>query len=503
MKTASSAACVVLTLVLGICGCSVRGLPDGGAAARGDGIVGIGARGLPSMDALLDCPELEGASVAVRVERPDGELLYDRNGAMRVLPASNIKIVVSACALDLLGEAAVFTTTVATAARIVDGVVEGDLCLVGGGDPSLRVEHLAELAEELKNQGVVRVAGDLVGDDTVFDGDRYGVNWSTGYLERWYAAPVGGLSLNRNIVRFRFLPGAPGAPAVFTTDPEGPYLEIENLSVTTEDAPDEPSLYLDRELWSPRVTLTGRIRPDAEEYRDSVTVSDPADYALTYFTRALREAGIETTGGVRSGVAPEDAAALAEHVSAPLGDLVRRLNKYSDNHYAELIFRTLGARLRGEGSRSASESVVEDWLEGRVGTVSGDVAMADGSGLSRYDLVTVRVIAAILRFMEREHPGSAFRASLPIAGEDGTLSRRMRDTPAAGRVLAKTGYIGRVRALSGYVMTKEGEVGLVFSMIMNNYRVSTSEINGLQDRVCNALVTWLDRGLDGAAPVPR
>jgi D-alanyl-D-alanine carboxypeptidase/D-alanyl-D-alanine-endopeptidase (penicillin-binding protein 4) len=500
-----------------MCGCSGTRLPGWTGVAPVDGAVGaeraaetpershsvVAPPRLPSLDRLLDGPELEGSTVALVVERPNGHRLHDRNGAIRLMPASNMKIVVSGCALDLLGEEAVFTTTVATAAQVVDGVVEGDLYLVGGGDPSLRVDDLAELAADLRSQGIVRVAGDLAADQSVFDDDHYGVNWSTGYLERWYAAPISGLSLNRNIVRFRFHPGAPGEPAEFTTDPEGPYLEIDNRSETTEEARDEPTLYLDRELWSPRVTLTGRIRPGAEEHRDSVTVIDPADFAITYFERALRAAGIEVAGGVRKATAPDQAVVLAENLSAPLRDLVRRLNKYSDNHYAEQIFRTLGTRLGEGGSRRASESVVDAWLEDRVGVPSGDVAMADGSGLSRYDLVTARTIAAILRTMEREHPGGAFRVSLPIAAKDGTLTRRMRSTPAAERVLAKTGYIGRVRALSGYVMTEEGEVGLVFSMIMNNYRMSTSRINSIQDRVCNALVTLLDGSPTGEAPVPR
>lgn len=502
MKTALPAA-TVLSLVLGICGCSVRRPPQGATAPRTGRAVRAFAYGLRSLDALLDCPELEGASFAARVERSDGEVLYDRNGALRLMPASNMKIVVSACALDLLGDGAVFTTRVASAAKIVDGVLEGDLHLVGGGDPSLRAEHLAELADALKGLGIVRVAGDLAADDTVFDEDRYGVNWSVGYLERWYAAPIGGLSLNRNIVGFRFRPGAPGTPAEFSTDPEDPYLEVLNLSETTAEAPETPSLYLDRELWSPRVTLTGRIRPGADEHRDSVTVSDPSNYALTHFARALGEAGIEVNGSLRRGPASENAVVLAEHRSAPLGELLRRLNKYSDNHYAEQIFRTLGARMRGEGSRGVSESVVRDWFEGRVGGVGDDVAMADGSGLSRYNMVTARSLTAILGFMERGHPGSAFRSSLPVAGQDGTLRRRMRDTPAAGRILAKTGYIGRVRALSGYVLAKDAETGLVFSLVMNNYAGSTADINDLQDRICGALVAWLDSRLDGDTPVPR
>jgi len=467
---------------------------DGGTAGSSAATAPRGAAEhalVRGVDALLAHPDLAGAWVALRVETAGGRIVADRNGATRMMPASNMKLVTTACALDVLGSEFAFTTRVMADGVVVGDRLEGDLCLVGGGDPTLVMQDLRDLAAAVRAAGIREVTGRLLGDDSIYDQDRYGENWSVGYLERYYAAPISGLSLNKNVVDFWFLPGPQeGDPVTFRTEPVPEYLELVNQAVTTRAAPDEPSLYLEREAWTPRVRLTGQIRPGAAEFEEAVTVADATHFTLFMFRRALDAAGVEVAGGLRFAPAPVGAALVAEHRSAPLREIVRPLNKRSDNHCAEQLFRMLGRQARGAGTRESAAAVVAEWLGQVVGVDSGDVDMADGSGLSRLDLVTARALCAVLRFMQRHPAGNTYLDSLPLAGVDGTLDKRMQDGPARGRIHAKTGYIGSVRTLSGYVQPQEPQPWPVFSMLVNHYAVETDRVNALQDGICHLLALW-------------
>lgn len=453
------------------------------------------------LDAALADPILAGAAVGVRLEAGDGRVVYERNGDLRLMPASGLKLVTGGCALDLLGRRFTAVTEVVADAPVVGGVLDGPVYLRGGGDPSLDMAALEAFARAIAAAGVRTIRGDVCGDETLFGADRFGVNWSVQHLERYYAAPVSALSLNKNVIDFWFLPGpAVGAPARFRTEPGpgGAYLALENRSVTTSPADTEGcTLYLRRLLWTPRVLLVGTIPVDYQgEFEEAVTVTEPAHFAASMLHAALGAAGIAVEGRVDIGTTPVGGRVLAQHSSAPFEVLMQRLLKRSDNHYAELMLRHLSvSHGDGAGTRADGERVVRDWLARFVCADPDDVVMADGSGLSRLNLTTARVLCGVLQYMQRHKDGRVFRDALSCGGVDGTLHARLLDSPARGMVWGKTGYIDRVRTIAGYLVV-EGEGAVpVFSIQLNHYLAETAEVTRLQDRMVQAMAAWAT-GLD-------
>jgi D-alanyl-D-alanine carboxypeptidase/D-alanyl-D-alanine-endopeptidase (penicillin-binding protein 4) len=236
-------------------------------------------------------------------------------------------------------------------------------------------------------------------------------------------------------------------------------------------------------------------------YEGWFTVHNPTLYAVTVFKEVLVSQGIQVTGRAqdiddmdkaRLGNYQEAWYPLAVYVSPPLTEIVKVVNKRSQNYYAEQLLKTLGATFQGQGSFSSGVQVVKETLS-QIGISPSQFIMVDGSGLSRRNFVTPRQVVTLLSHMARHRYGDYFWNSLPIAGVDGTIGMRMRHTSAHERVWAKTGYVDRVRALSGYATSLDGEM-FIFSMIANNYTVPTSLAEDVQDRACQLLASFSRRG---------
>lgn len=440
------------------------------------------------IDALLKEPALECGMQGILIKSlRTGQTLYERNAGKRMVPASNFKLLVSSTALEKLGPEFTYKTEVLAAGKIDSGVVDGDLVLKGGGDPVLLTADLTDLAAQLKAAGIAQVKGGIIADDTYFDDQRLGWGWSWDYTGSYFAAEISALTLNRNTVDVWVTPGKEaGAPAEVKLVPTNDYIKFDSTA-TTGKAGSRDTVWIDRHFGSNTLQIGGSVPLDAKVTRRkaAVTMQDPRLYTASVFAVELAKQGIQIGGTVKGSKAPADAKPVASHTSPPLSEIVRLLNKPSDNLIAEMLLKTLGAALRGRGSSSAGGEVEKEFA-GKIGMDLSQLSIADGSGLSRLDYISPQNLVTLLSYMSTAPNSKIFVDSLPIAGVDGTLRYRMTGTAAGKNVKAKTGTVAYVSTLSGYVNTKSGEP-LVFSIMMNHAPTPKSTSTRIQDEICRML----------------
>ena len=444
-----------------------------------------------ALDHILSIPALRGGITGAVVQRVgDGQILYTREADRRLMPASNRKLFTSAAALEVLGGRFTFKTDVlATSKPDAEGTLRGDICLRGVGDSLLSPVDLDEMAKEVAGAGVKRVEGRVIGDGGVFQGSPYGEGWSWDDLPYYYAAQVAGLEVSRGILAVHVTAGVHvGDPVRVAVDQPTAYLPLVNTAATGDKTAAD-TCDISRPAGHNLLVVTG-IVPVGGKADGVVTVEDPAHYAATVFRETLQRLGVQVTGPAMSGVRPEAATVLlGSHVSIPLSLYIARMNKPSDNLLAESLVRTLGA-VKGKAGTYGAGHTVETAFFKTLGLDTDVINLADGSGLSRYDLVTPHVVADLLRAMHGKPDWQAYYASLPIAGVDGSLRGRMKGTAAANNVHAKTGSMSSVSSLSGYVTGKGGGL-YAFSLIMNNFPGSEANVQAAQDQFAVTLASTL------------
>jgi serine-type D-Ala-D-Ala carboxypeptidase/endopeptidase (penicillin-binding protein 4) len=464
-------------------------------------------------DALLAAaPVSKGDWGLLIIDAQSGESLYERDADKYFVPASNMKLFTTALALAKLGPEYRFQTTLETHGALSSvGVLSGDLFLVGRGDPNLSNRKfpydlkeefdgqpekvLAELADALAAKGVREITGDVVGDDSYFPREPYPNGWEIDDMVWEYGAAVSAISVNDNTVALTLTPGELAGAAVQTSVlPATPDFIVSNRVVTS--APEVKSdLTLTREPNSKIVVVRGTLPAHSTPRKLVLAMHDPADHAAAVLTRMLVERGIRVDGTSRTVHDPESPSAtpravLAEHLSVPLGDSVKLVNKISQNLHTELLLR---AAARKSGIWNSPDDLMKfpaDFYTA-AGITPGDVIQTDGSGLSRHDLVTPRAIVALLKYAQDQPWFTQFYASLPVAGVDGTLEPLMKTTAAAGRIHAKTGSVEHVRTRSGYAETINGR-RLIFSFMSNNQGGKNHEALDALDGLCVAMIEEFD-----------
>ncbi|HKS29120.1 MAG TPA: D-alanyl-D-alanine carboxypeptidase/D-alanyl-D-alanine-endopeptidase [Pyrinomonadaceae bacterium] len=464
-------------------------------------------------------PELAQAQFAVKVSSLDtNRTLFEENAQKLLLPASVMKIYTVAAALDRLTPDFRFKTSVyADSKPDASGTIKGNLVIYGRGDPSISAtfnngdyfKAVRELADSIAAAGVKRVEGDLVGDESYFTGPPHGFAWSWADLQWYYGAEVSALSVNNNALDLFVKPGPEaGSPCLVTTGPPVPIVTINNRA-TTAPRGAKRALAVYRALGENVVEVTGSLPVDDQGYTGSISVSHPALVFVYMLRSALAERGVTVTGKSTTVNAPSSQASsfaqvgivpssqrveITSRLSPPLSVIAAQTLKPSQNLYAELILRTLG-RERGTGFQGTSEAagidVVRKFLA-EAGVNPYEVVMWDGSGLSRRDLITANATVQLLTYMSRHRYASVFREALPVAGVDGTLARRMKNTPAMSNARAKTGTIETVATLSGYVTSAAGE-RLVFSVLLNNYPESSGARRVFTDDLTVLLASFAGR----------
>ncbi len=445
------------------------------------------------IDSAIDVSNQGAARWGISViSMSDGSTVYQRNGDKLFTPASNMKIYTTGVALDLLGVDYRWRTSVyANSQPDADGRVRGDLILYGRGAPDLVASSkdenrgsLAKLADDLYARGVKSVSGNVIGDESYFRGDPLGDGWQWTDLQWYFGAEASALSINGNEVDVNFAPASKAGEStvVRTSDTEG-YVTVQNR-MALADRSVQSTIGVHRGLSDNNVEVWGEFAPGTKGFGARLSVYKPALWAAKLFVKALKTRGIQVEGQTLSRDSrvppsqrfePSHSLELAFVASQSLSEIAKKTNKESINLYAELILRTLG-RERGEmaalpeavgrerGDDEAGLAVIRVWLA-RAGIPTTRLALHDGSGLSRLDLVTPEASARLLLALSKTNAGSVFKESLPIAGRDGTLAGRLKTITDS--VSAKTGSLTYDNSLSGYLTTSKGRL-LAFSIMCND-----------------------------------
>jgi D-alanyl-D-alanine carboxypeptidase/D-alanyl-D-alanine-endopeptidase (penicillin-binding protein 4) len=402
--------------------------------------------------------------IVVSVTR--GDTLYSEQPDLLLKPASTMKLMTTAMALEKFGPEHTFKTEVLADGNVNGGVVAGNLYLRGGGDPTLSLRFwqgespMDALARQVVAAGIRQVNGDIVADESAFQKERIPVGWKNSYLMSSYAAPVSALSLNENLVWIVARPEK--GKAVVELDPPSTAIPVTSNVRVVGGRGGRISAH----RTANGITVNGSIGATSGPRRYSLVVQEPPVFAAGALDASLRKAGVGIAGGVRPGVTPNDAAAVAEVRSLPLANIVSYMNRESINHFAELLYRSASSDKARPASSEAALETLRDILASKAGTRREDVRVADGSGLSEADSITARAMVQLLAYAHRAPWGSVFHASMPVAGESELLQRRMRSTPAHGNLHAKTGTTNTVASLAGYVTALNGEV-LAFAFTYN------------------------------------
>jgi D-alanyl-D-alanine carboxypeptidase/D-alanyl-D-alanine-endopeptidase (penicillin-binding protein 4) len=505
-----------------------EGAANAGAQSRPSKSVNsrVGARNLkPAARADVDRFR-ERAEAALSTAGPDkgawgilvtdaatGDVLYARNADGYFMPASNAKLFTTALALATLGPDYRVRTTVASSGTLgANGVLIGDLVLTGRGDADLSnrkfpyekkeeregppEKAFAEFADAVAARGVKEVTGDVIADDSMFQHEKIPSGWLADDILWSYGAAVSAIAVNDNTFSVELRPAASeGEPARYEVGLAADFYTVENL-IRTGARGSEEKLAAARDPGSRVIHLSGTMPLDAPSRRLTFAIEEPAEFAASLLTRLLQARGVKIDGAARArhaGGPPVDSAApqtvLAEHTSGPLADDIRLTNKNSENLHAELLLLLAAHEKAAANDYEDALKFASDFFK-TAGIADGDVVLSDGSGLSRKDLVTPRAVVQLLRYAATQPWGELYRSTLPVGGEDGTLSDRMKNTPAAGRVFAKTGTIGHGNTLSGYATTVRGE-RLVFSILGNNNNLHAQDANKVMDAICVAMVEEL------------
>src|SRR6266446_142017 len=447
-------------------------------------------------------PALEPGIFAVKIVSLDtGNVIFEQYANKFVRPASNMKLYTVAAALDRLTPDYHFITSVYAKEKPDKGTIKADLIIYGRGDPSIAARFnngdyfkgINDLADRIVAGGVKRVKGDVVGDESYFNGAPLGSGWEWEDLQWSYGAQVSALTVNDNAIDLTVKPGEKmGAPVLITSGPPATsFMTISNRA-TTSARGSKSELQIYRGLGANTLELSGSIPLGDNGWTGSVAIPDPALAFVTMLRDALTKRGVKIDGrsrtvNARSGgsITPDLLLALVAlpnnlkrpgpveiaSLQSPAFSLIAANTlKPSQNLYTEIILRTLGTTTSTNPNQTNEDAgliVVREFLR-QAAARESDLALNDGSGLSRNDMITANATVQLLTFMSKHKYYAQFRDALPIAGVDGTLRTRMRGTSAEGNLRAKTGSLSSVASLSGYVTTAAGE-HLVFSMMLNNY----------------------------------
>jgi D-alanyl-D-alanine carboxypeptidase/D-alanyl-D-alanine-endopeptidase (penicillin-binding protein 4) len=483
-----------LALALGGCAGGRRPVRSGGPASI---ITDSSAQRRESfaarLDSLLADTLLAQAQFGIFiVDASNGRPVYGRNFQRLLVPASVNKLFITSLALRRLGPQFRFTTAALGDSIDGRGLMRGDLFLVGSGDPSLTTAGLDEMAFRLRSAGLEKVSGKLVLDPGAFDTTKYGPGWMWDEGPYAYNAPISALSVNRNTFEIGISAGAkPGDRLKVSLSPSSVYFKLDNQGVTAFSGV-KRSLKASRRQdgESEAITVVGVLsREESPQYLVR-SVSDPIRYCGRLFREALRRQGITVAGGTVVGRAPQGLATLAALQSRPLYSILQDMNKESDNFTAEMLFRAITAGDKNTGGNGSLEysGSMEAMMAG-LGFGPGSHRIVDGSGLSRYNLCSPQQLVTVLMDMQKDESISTeFLVTLPVAGADGTLEKRMNGQGLQYRVRAKTGTMTGVSSLAGFALGSGGR-RYCFALMFNNYTCGAGAIRGLQDRILAELIS--------------
>lgn len=420
----------------------------------------------------------------------ENQPLYQKNEHQLFVPASSLKILTAAAALHILGVDYRFSTKLCSDGRKKRHELIGNLYIKGAADPELSIHSLEELVFALKLQGIQRIVGDLCIDISLFDEIAQGPGWMWDEGAVHHNSPVGPLVVNHGCIDIWVRPNAAvqEAPTIYVR-PKTEYVTIFSDAQVSQE---EDTLSLKRRWMSKEniIDISGKIPLSKEPHYQAIPLEAPHFFTACVLKELLAKNGIGLSGEIKIKKVPEGAVELAAATSRPLSQIVEEMLKESDNLTADMLFKKIGeARFGAPGTWQKGSHAVRDFLTAQVGLDVERVVIMDGSGLSRYNLLSPHHFALALSWMKKQFGCSAeFCAALPIAGIDGTLAERMQEDWVKGKVRAKTGSMTGISTLSGYATLSSGEEA-VFSIMLSGFTKEAKQYKAeIEDRICQLLV---------------
>lgn len=425
-----------------------------------------------------------------------GEYLYKRNEDKFFIPASNLKLFTTASGLLLLGPNYKFSTKFWTNGYHSGSTLYGDLIIQGRGDPTISGRFynndinfvFDSWIDSLIELGIDKIKGNIIGDDNLFDDLGMGEGWSWDSETDWYAAQSSAISFNDNCIDIIIYYDNKTDSIIVKSKPEIKNIVILNY-LKVANPGEQTSVNVYRERGTNVVTVLGTIKRGTDTLITYSTVRNPTQFTLLAFKNRLESRGIRVNGyaidvdDYDRSLDYDKMTLLFTGYSNELSEILKVINKNSQNFFAEQLLKTIGLEINGFGSAEKGISAIRE-LSTEIGINPDNLVMVDGSGLSHLNMVTPRQIVELLKYMySNKEIFPYFYNSFPIAGVDGSLGKRMKGTSAENIVRAKTGYISHVRSLSGYAVTGDNEP-VAFSMIANNFNVPVKLAENLQDLVC-------------------
>lgn len=415
--------------------------------------------GIPESDLGLYLTSGEGENQVV---------ILDINSKKKMIPASISKMATASASLEYFPPGYKFKTQLLTVGSTQDNVLKGDLYLKGGGDPGFVSENMWILVNHFKRNEIQKIEGDIVVDDSLFDQKRFDSSRQPERVDRAYDAPVGAMSFNWNSINIYVRPGAKaGEPAKVFLDPENDYVRLVNKTSTTGSNENKiaASRVEDKNFGGDVIHVSGKIGKDAKEVVIFKNVTQPDIWAGYNLKSFLAQRGVVVTGKIRTGKAPEKAQVVAESESRGVEQSIADMNKFSNNYVAEMLTKNMGT-LKGTGTLDTGVEMINAHLK-KLGLPEDQYSFQNPSGLTRDNKFSAFAMWKVLLHLKNDFKVQPeLLTSLPISGIDGTLKKRMKNSPGERWVRAKTGYLNNVVSLSGYAGRSDGRV-FTFTFIFN------------------------------------
>jgi D-alanyl-D-alanine carboxypeptidase/D-alanyl-D-alanine-endopeptidase (penicillin-binding protein 4) len=438
-------------------------------------------------ESIISKSDLKRSDLGILIKNSQGATLYSLNSEKHFIPASISKLLTTAAVVSELQPDFRFKTQIFIDGSITDGVLKGNIYLKGGGDPAFVSEKMWMLVDDFKREQIKKITGKIIVDDTYFDDERVDKGRESERNDRAYDAPVGALSFNWNSTTIYVRPSPNiGEKALVFIDPENKYVTLEN-KVTTSKSGTDVSANRVEQTGHDTIVVSGHIAIGAPEKHIFKNISDPPLYAGNCFREFLHQRQIEVDGEIKRGVVPSDARLVTEQKSEPISRLITDMNKFSNNYVAEMLAKDLGAvKTSSQGHMKDGVQQVRNFLVHKLKFASDDFNLVNVSGFTRKNSFTPEQFVSLLDWIQKQftiYP--EILQSLPIAGIDGTLEKRMKDTNAVRWVRAKTGLLNGVVALAGYAGGLSG-VDL-FTFIYNGH-ADESHVRNTFDALAASLV---------------
>ncbi|MEX0945540.1 MAG: D-alanyl-D-alanine carboxypeptidase/D-alanyl-D-alanine-endopeptidase [Balneolaceae bacterium] len=456
----------------------------------------------PEISTIIENSQASNAFWGIQVRDQKGNLIENLHGDKLIRPASNLKLITAGAILDRIGVDYRYGTILFGDGELKDSVWVGDLIVKGSGDPSVNGEFyndnplfvFEKWVSALKNLGIQSIQGNLVGFDGLFDDVPYPKGWEWDDLTYYYAPEISALSFNSNVVNLEVIADGPvgTTPKIEWSPFNTPYVEFINEQIITAPGTRFDESY--RRILGTNTIFLRSTLPQGHYETEPLSVLNPSTYFMDTFYRYLEMRGIEIDGSIFinsdyydwKGLSELDLTPIDVHLSEPMFRLVEWLNQESDNFFTEMMVKLMGhSSFNVQGTTELGLNVLKEFMH-EMEIDSSTVTLRDGSGMSPATLIQLEQFNHYLTKIKEKEYFTYLYNSLAVAGQNGTLAHRFRNSEVQGKFIGKTGFVSGVRALSGYLTTQSNQE-LTVTIITNNYSVQTSHVDFIHQRILEQL----------------